>query len=633
SAFVQRVLLNEFLDDLDSIPPELTELTLPDSEARVRACRDLAQSLRDRLSMQADYADWAGTAERTFGLSGLQVDPSAIGDRDTFPFEERLALQRLCQLAETERWDEAGVWAGQHASSFWVRTDPARQSDWHTARKAVELGGMLSTTADQTPKMGSAKDLVQRYVGREEEIGLWAINKMARELDTLRSRPSLNERAEELAAAVSEKAAAWERALAEQFVDAVRANPEDLGELPSQVSIFTSAVAPLLGSGRRVVLVLADALRYEMGRELADTLEDSGEVNLSFALATPPTITKVGMAALVPQADSGLRLVGGPGGAQSYAGSLPLPSVAERRGAYADEYGSRFLDLTLDECLTLKTKQLHKRVEDASLILLRSQELDEIGEADKLVQARQWMAQVLANLRQAVARLTSAGASAFVIVADHGFLLRDDITDAEKLDPPTGEVIELHRRCVIGRGLVSSATAPVFDASELGVGGELQLAFPRGVNVFKVPGGNLSYVHGGISLQELIVPVIVYRPEAVTTSGKAQVTLEVTAKKATTAFLQVKLAYAAAGLFDQESKRRLRIDVLLDDERIGGAVSASTGFTEAGKSLSLASGEESTVFLQLENPPTGQGTLTLKVVDEELGESVLTKKVPYDIAF
>jgi hypothetical protein len=374
-------------------------------------------------------------------------------------------------------------------------------------------------------------------------------------------------------------------------------------------------------------------MRYEMGHELAESLGGSGEVELSFALATPPTITKVGMAALVPQAGSGLRLIDGNGKAQPHAGTLPLPTVAERRAAYAGEYGSRFVDLTLDECLTLKTKQLQKKLDDADFILLRSQELDEIGEADKLVQARQWMAQVLANLRQAVARLASAGAEAFVIVADHGFLLRDDITDAEKLDPPPGDVVEVHRRCVIGRGLAGSTTAPVFDAAELGVGGDLQFAFPRGVNVFKAPGGNLNYVHGGISLQELVVPVLVYKPEGVSTSGRAQVELEITGKKFTTAFLQVKLSYAAAGLFDQESKREFRIDVVHEDEVIGRAASASTGFSEAGKTISLGSGEEATVFLQLDSPPTGKGSLTLKVVDIELGESVLSKKVPYDIAF
>jgi hypothetical protein len=48
-------------------------------------------------------------------------------------------------------------------------------------------------------------------------------------------------------------------------------------------------------------------------------------------------------------------------------------------------------------------------------------------------------------------------------------------------------------------------------AADLGYESELEFVFPAGLGVFKA-GGGLSYHHGGTSLQELVVPVLTFRP-------------------------------------------------------------------------------------------------------------------------
>lgn len=75
-----------------------------------------------------------------------------------------------------------------------------------------------------------------------------------------------------------------------------------------QVQIFESQVRPRL-TERKVADVWVDALRYEMARELADVLEADFDLTLSPALGTAPTITKIGMAALLPRADQGVKVV------------------------------------------------------------------------------------------------------------------------------------------------------------------------------------------------------------------------------------------------------------------------------------------------------------------------------------
>ena len=47
-----------------------------------------------------------------------------------------------------------------------------------------------------------------------------------------------------------------------------------------------------------------------------------------------------------------------------------------------------------------------------------------------------------------------------------------------------------------------------FSASELGLLGNLQFAFPKGIQRLRLQGSGSRYVHGGTSLQEIVVPII-----------------------------------------------------------------------------------------------------------------------------
>src|SRR5690606_31985101 len=71
----------------------------------------------------------------------------------------------------------------------------------------------------------------------------------------------------------------------------------------ANADVFDRMVAPKLqASGRRVALLLIDALRYELGVELQKRLTGEGQVELQPALAQLPSVTSVGMASLLPGA-------------------------------------------------------------------------------------------------------------------------------------------------------------------------------------------------------------------------------------------------------------------------------------------------------------------------------------------
>ena len=110
-------------------------------------------------------------------------------------------------------------------------------------------------------------------------------------------------------------------------------------------------------------------------------------------------------------------------------------------------------------------------------------------------------------LQTAVAKLLHAGIQRVVITADHGFLAVRQLGEEPKIDKPSTGTGELHRRAWIGRGGTASESTVKVPLAAFGIGGDLDIIAPRGLGVF-ASGGGLQFFHGGLSPQELIVPVI-----------------------------------------------------------------------------------------------------------------------------
>jgi hypothetical protein len=77
------------------------------------------------------------------------------------------------------------------------------------------------------------------------------------------------------------------------------------------------------------------------------------------------------------------------------------------------------VELTLGKLLASTPSKLAKDVGKASLVVVRSQEIDFVGEMDSDLLARQVMDTVLGNLARAVRKLAAAGVGCFILTADH----------------------------------------------------------------------------------------------------------------------------------------------------------------------------------------------------------------------
>ena len=240
--------------------------------------------------------------------------------------------------------------------------------------------------------------------------------------------------------------------LAKHFVTQFQKAKHPIKGLLRQRDIFEKQVKPLLGEGK-VAYVWVDALRFEMARELCRLLKDDFELEIQPAIGTIPTITEIGMAALLPKADESAKVVAVGGGklALEIAGKV-IKDRKDRVAFLKEHAGVSVFDAKLDDLLPKPTKKVKDGIQNAQLILITSQEIDELGEADNMAQARLQIDGVLSHLRRGVRVLADHGIKTIVLVADHGHLFADEIGEDMKIEAPGGKTEDLHRRVWVGVG-------------------------------------------------------------------------------------------------------------------------------------------------------------------------------------
>jgi uncharacterized protein (TIGR02687 family) len=117
----------------------------------------------------------------------------------------------------------------------------------------------------------------------------------------------------------------------------------------------------------------------------------------------------------------------------------------------------------------------------------------------------------LQDLIKLIKKLAAANATNMLITSDHGFIYQNkpldesDFTSAE----PQGEII-IHRdrRFIVGKGLQKHSSLRYFTAEELGLAGDVEIQISKSINRMRLKGSGSRYVHGGASLQEVVLPVI-----------------------------------------------------------------------------------------------------------------------------
>lgn len=513
------VLFSEFVFDLPvALPDALSGVPHAPPEAKP-IVEGVCEQLRNDPKARAAYIDRAEAIEKELNLVELCGSLEDLGERDTFPFEERTFLRTAIKGIVTDDTDATRRVLMRHKGSVWLGMGES-QTQWELVRSGLSLVEACDDFERQLPDHArSQADLIDFYLNSLREA-----DRLQREFeqaagDFLDSHGLMHE--------VISQARARYRRLAEKVQVLFVKHIETSGWPPAgrlaNADVFDRLVADRLKErGRKVAYLMVDALRYELGVALEKLLTEDGPVELQVAYAQLPTITLVGMASLLPNARTGLALALENDSLVPRLDGESVGNVAQRMGVLAKRYGDRFKEMPLSDFVRGKPKI----AETVDLLVLRSTEIDSQLESNPETTLG-LIPGTLKLIRVALHKLRGMGFKEAVIVTDHGFFLNAQAEAGDVCVKPQGKWLNAHDRMMLGNGTVDNHSL-IVGADKVGIRGDFaQVALPRSMAPYR--SGHL-YFHGGASLAEAVVPVLVARLDSGADAEPRKVLVELSYK-------------------------------------------------------------------------------------------------------
>ena len=421
-------------------------------------------------------------------------------------------------------WAKAKTWceARQGEKSFWLQRDQLRRWAWTLVAEAAEFGETLARHPKPFAGATSLDKAAELYASGAFEVDRAHRRFEQRRLALLESRLPHYGALREVATDLRRAHRAWADQLARDFA----ALCKEHGFLPSsdlrQRNLFEQIVHPLTLTGEKVAVFLIDAFRYEMATELVEELKGTGTVvDLKPRLAELPTVTSVGMNVLAPVAQGDRLTVAGI--FQGFkTGETTVRTPEQRAGAMGlRSAGKPALLLKLADVCEAITADLTKKVKPHPLVVVHSKEIDDAGEANVGLPTFE---STLRQIKAAWHHLQLAGVKNCVFTADHGFLLQDETTEVHRYDEREGRqrrhVLDDHPRAEAGMVNVS--------VSSLGYDGlSGYLLFREDTAVFVTGNPGATFVHGGNSPQERVIPVLTVTRKRAEQGGYSEYAVEV----------------------------------------------------------------------------------------------------------
>ncbi|MBW3088261.1 BREX-1 system phosphatase PglZ type A [Bifidobacterium sp. 82T24] len=283
-----------------------------------------------------------------------------------------------------------------------------------------------------------------------------------------------------------------------------------IDDVPAQQDFYRKHVRKTVDGGRKIAIIISDALRYEVAQSFADRMRSQNRWNATVEaqLGVLPSYTQLGMAALLPHKtlafstnDHYSVLVDG----------MPSQGMGNRNAILAKVGGAAVDDETL---MGLNREGSRELVKSHKVLYVFHNTIDHAGEGDEAATFGA-CERAIVELDGIVKKLANANVTNMIVTADHGFLYQDhDVADGEWLsEQPKGDAVwQRKRRFVIGSNLAESPSFTTFTASQLGIedaaGEGVSVQVPVSIHRLRKQGGGVRYVHGGASLQEIVVPVV-----------------------------------------------------------------------------------------------------------------------------
>lgn len=310
--------------------------------------------------------------------------------------------------------------------------------------------------------------------------------------------------------------------LSTNWSQAVKAEMTEDWSLPgvmNQQNFYSSMIAPHILKGERVFVIISDAMRYEVGMELAERLraETIGTCDVQTMLGVIPSVTKLGMASLLPHKTididaTGRVLVNG----EDSSGLDHRKSIIEK--TRKDSIAVRYQDIR-----ELNKAGRRETFKGKKLIYIYHDTIDAMGDKASTeiytFNAVETAIQQLYDLVKII-RDDLSGTNIY-ITSDHGFLYqREPLAESDKIHTEKMNAIEVKRRYTLSKekydvsGQIAINLSSVIENEQ-----QLTVYLPNGTVRNRMQGTGVNFVHGGASLQEIVVPLLSYKNKRASQKG------------------------------------------------------------------------------------------------------------------
>lgn len=258
----------------------------------------------------------------------------------------------------------------------------------------------------------------------------------------------------------------------------------------------------------KVYVIVSDAMRYEVATSLVNDLRlDRSKVELDAMQCVFPSITKFGMAALLPHNKLSI---------DDKNGVIKVlvdgkPSEMSDRDSLLKAYKPTSVALKYKDFITMKREEKRDAVKGMDVIYIYHDTIDSASHNDD-TSVFKACEEVIDEIKSLINIITSTLSGInIMITSDHGFLYTyDALNEEDKVDRSSfaKDIIEQGRRYALCKN--DAKPDYLMHVHSIYDNENIEGYTPRENIRIKGAGGQ-NFVHGGVSLQEMVVPVIKYR--------------------------------------------------------------------------------------------------------------------------
>lgn len=277
----------------------------------------------------------------------------------------------------------------------------------------------------------------------------------------------------------------------------------------NQSEFYKKWIVPYTKSEKRIFVIISDAFRFESAAELREIIlqEDRYTANLNAVLGCLPSYTQLGMASLLPHS----ALTYNDKTDTVFADGLSTQGTPNRSKILQKEYQGS-IAITAEELLKMHAKNEGRDfIKPYNVIYIYSNIIDKTGD-DKTSENKVFEAteDELKNFEKLIKHITNMNGNNIIITSDHGYIYQQNRLDETDFTDfsPVGDVYKSSRRFVIGKNLQTNDSVKKWIGEEVGLKDDTEVLIPKSINRMRISGAGSRFVHGGSSLQEIVVPVL-----------------------------------------------------------------------------------------------------------------------------